>query len=462
MLKRLSCSLFAWVLSGSLVTPVVAGDAPVSPYALIADAGSTGTRMYLFHVVDSSPSEAPTVDVTDLGKGPALSSFQDTPHEAGAAVAKQLLKAAELIPKSYHSAVPLSVLATAGMRLVAPVRANAIYAGLRASLLGGNFPFNANALQARTISGRDEGIYAMLAANFLSQRLHVSLQVKGDLIGVLDLGGSSTQIAVPPDAAAGANLAEKLGEGQGAYSKSFLSLGMERMRQKTYQGFTDAAAPYARERRTVANPCAFYGYSEEGEPWRGTGDSAECERAIKAILEAERTACAAQAAAEGAALDCLPGGPAPLPSGGSGEDVHKFLLISGYLYVTDFARWWLARPGSVPASSSSILDQASTFARPNVAELREAAQLLCAETWADVSAAALDPSSKHSFTGAHKVPHRCFEANYVVSLLSHAYGFDEGARLFRVVADVNGNEIEWTLGAFLHDRAIAAGERSEL
>lgn len=455
---------WAWLVSRPLL--VASDGEPVSSYALIADAGSTGTRVYLFHVDDTSSPAAPTVDITDLGKGPALSSFQDSPLEAGAAVAAQLAKAKELIPEAHHAAVPVSVLATAGMRLVDSAKAEAIYAGLRASLLGGDFPFNREAVQARTISGRIEGIYAMLAANFLSERLHVSLQAKAGLVGVLDLGGSSTQIAVPPAVAVGADLSNSLGEGEGAFSRSFLSLGMERMRQKTYQGFVNASAPSALERRTVANPCAFYGYREEGEPWRGTGDAAQCERAIKAILDAERADCAARAEAAlvagGEALHCLLDGPAPLPAGGDGDDAHKFLLISGYLYVTDFARWWLGRPGSVPASSSAALSQAGTFARPTLLELREAAQLLCAEAWGDVSTAALDPSSKHKFTGPHKVPHRCFEANYVVSLLSHGYGFDEGARLFRVVADVNGNEIEWTLGAFLHDRAQAVGKRSEL
>lgn len=307
----------------------------------------------------------------------------------------------------------------------------------------------------------------MLAANFLSERLQVSLHAKGDLIGVLDLGGSSTQIAVPPDVGFGANLGEKLGEGQGAFSRSFLSLGMERMRQRTYESFLNSSTRPALARRTVANPCAFFGYSEEGEPWRGTGDSTQCEHAIKNILDAERSACLARASESLAAGNqvphCLPNGPAPLPSGaGAADEEHRFLLISGFLYVTDFARWWLARPGSVPESSSSSLRDAGTFARPTVVELREAAQLLCAEAWSDVAAVAYEASTKHSFTPPHKVPHRCFEANYVVSLLSHAYGFDEGARLFRVVADVNGNEIEWTLGAFLHDRAQATSMNSEL
>mmetsp|Transcript_68544 Transcript_68544/g.216728 ORF Transcript_68544/g.216728 Transcript_68544/m.216728 type:complete len:452 (-) Transcript_68544:21-1376(-) len=416
-------------------------------YALVADAGSTGTRMYLFYVNMSGDGK---VQITDLGKGPALSSFKETPEKAADAVRPQLVKAKDHIPEAMHGSVPVSVFATAGMRLVSQEAQDAIYGGLKTSLLQGDFPFNRDRLHARTISGREEGIFALIAANYLAKNLHASLEVAGkSLMGVLDLGGSSTQVATPPSLDMGEHLAPKLGSGH-TFVRSFLKLGMERMRQRTFQSFVDAAPAALRERRAVSNPCSFYGYTEKEEAWRGTGHAAACEEAVAAVLAAEKESCAAAtaaAAAENATPECLGASPVPTPHGPT--STVRFFLISGYMYVTDFARWWLDQPG-VRSSSLQVLQEPGAFSTPSIAELREAAAVLCAEPWEGISAAALDPARKHHFTGAHKVPHRCFEINYIAALLSVGYGFGPDEKIFRIVEDIDGREIEWTLGAFLH------------
>jgi len=433
----------ALVVLGAALGQAAAG----TSYALVADAGSTGTRVYLFNHNASGDKK---VRISDLGKGPALSSFQASPSKAHEAVAPQLAKAKELIPEAAHAAVPVSVFATAGMRLVPPADQEAIYAGLREGLLQGGFAFNPAALRARTISGREEGVFALIAANYLAKNLHASLEAAGAaLVGVLDLGGSSTQVAAPPALGAGEPLAPKLGS-EHTFVRSFLKLGMERMRQRTFQRFVDAAPATLRERRAVPNPCAFYGYSEAAEAWRGTGHAPGCEAAVAAVLAEEKQTCAA-AALE---AECLGADPVPTPAGpGAGP---RFFLISGYLYVTDFARWWLERPG-VRTASMQVLSEPGAFGTPTVAELRAVASVLCAEPWESLHAAATDPASKHRFTGPHKVPHRCFELNYIAALLSAGYGFGEDERLFRIVEDIDGGEIEWTLGAFLHGLAAQGG-----
>ncbi|CAE8675316.1 unnamed protein product, partial [Polarella glacialis] len=112
--KLVSCLLL-------LATPFSA--AANGSFALIADAGSTGTRVYLF----SLPEGEKQVKIHDMGKGPALSSFQDAPEFAAQSVRKQLLEAKELIPVDLHATVPVSVFATAGMRLVPKEKQEAIY-----------------------------------------------------------------------------------------------------------------------------------------------------------------------------------------------------------------------------------------------------------------------------------------------------------------------------------------------
>jgi len=322
-----------------------------------------------------------------------------------------------------------------------------IYRGLVGGLTADSDAVLLGPVEARTISGREEGIFALLAANYLAKHVSASMQVKtGQLMGVLDLGGSSTQAASPPVAGAGEVLASKLGEGE-TFVKSFLKLGMERMRQRTFASFVETAEESVKSTKAVPNPCSFEGYSEEGELWQGKGDASLCEDAIAKLLQKDQSACDI-GEADLKVSDCLSSEPLKVPTG-AGE---KFFLISGYLYVTDFARWWLTQSDAAPTSlQADSLEK--TFQTPTIAEIREAARVLCKASWTQLLAAAGDEARKHRFTGAKKIPHRCFEANYVAALLSTGYGFSDNQRSFRVVEDIDGGEIEWTLGAFLHNFA---------
>jgi len=435
--------------------------APAGLYSLVADAGSTGTRVYLFHMNSSKDETQGEVKITDVGKGPALSSFQDSPDRASEAVASQLTKAKDLIPETVYKSVPVSVFATAGMRLLPVNVQNAIYDGLKTGLLLAGFPFNAEALQARTISGREEGIFALIAANYLAKTIHGSLHGAGNaLMGVLDLGGSSTQVVAPPFLGAGELLSHKLGSDH-TFVRSFLKMGMERMRLRTFQTFVDAAPATVRERRAVPNPCAFYGYSEGEKRWRGVGHASACEQALVGLLVQDKAECSAlhsnarDANDSSTVAECLGDGLVPTPP--ASESSARFFLISGFLYVTDFARWWLEQPG-VRTKSLTVLSEPGAFSSPTVAELREVAHVLCAASWGDLSAAANDEAKAHRFTKRPKVPHRCFELNYIVALLSEGYGFGPNDRIFRIVEEVGGGEIEWTLGAFLHDLSAGASQ----
>ena len=60
------------------------------------------------------------------------------------------------------------------------------------------FPFKLIRSNIGTLSGRMEGYYAALSANYLTGRINAHLQPheehKEAIIGALDMGGSSTQI----------------------------------------------------------------------------------------------------------------------------------------------------------------------------------------------------------------------------------------------------------------------------
>lgn len=146
-----------------------------------------------------------------------------------------------------------------------------------------------------------------------------------------------------------------------------------------------------------------------------------------------------------------------------GAAPHRFFMISGYVFVADFARWWLEHPGVLakPAESMaadekemlSALAQGKTFSNPTLTELRSAAAILCSGPWTDVNATALNSESRHKFTDGKKAAHRCFELNYIITLLSVGYGFPEDDRPFQYVDTIGGRDVEWSLGAFLLSRS---------
>lgn len=432
-----------------------------TPYTLVADAGSTGTRMYLFHLTGDEGKEQ--LDVKDLGKGPALSSFQDNSVGAVASVDAQMGKAKEIIPEALWKDVPVMIFATAGMRLVDSSKAEAVYADLRNGLLNSNYPFDRESLQAKTISGREEGVFAFVAANYLAERISVDLQIRSqELMGVLDLGGSSTQIAVPPLARVGDAILPSLRDGN-MYVKSFLSLGMERMRQLTFKTVVQQAHWAQRSSAQVSNPCSFTDYVEAGEVWRGTGDAVQCQQAIATVLRREASHCEEQRRENSKNPACLPMQMIKSAQDAAFAGVPRFFMISGYVFVVDFARWWLSIPEVLPKASDNMaqdekeilnaLAKNATYSNPTLKELRAAAAVLCAGPWAKLSAAA--SSSRHKFTPEKKAPHRCFELNYIITLLSVGYGFPEDSRPFQYVDAIGGRDVEWSLGAFLLSRSTS-------
>jgi len=164
-------------------------------YAVIIDAGSSGSRSHVFEYVKSWPLiPVPVInDFFNMGTKPGLSSYANDPAAAGASL-KPILDATVIALQNKGitnlSEVPVSVLATAGMRLLPIEQQDAIYASVR-NYIHANYAFSLNDNNVRTITGMMEGIYGWLDVNYL---LH-NFNDPSSTIGSIDMGGASTQIA---------------------------------------------------------------------------------------------------------------------------------------------------------------------------------------------------------------------------------------------------------------------------
>ena len=110
-------------------------------FALIIDAGSSGSRLHLFRYTDSLSSDLPRVlpGSHSLQIRPGLSFYATSPESAGVSLAPLLEFARIHVPTDIRIRTPLYLMATAGLRLLPEETAEAILQSCRVVITGSGF-----------------------------------------------------------------------------------------------------------------------------------------------------------------------------------------------------------------------------------------------------------------------------------------------------------------------------------
>ncbi|KAL0967700.1 hypothetical protein UPYG_G00255740 [Umbra pygmaea] len=163
-------------------------------YGVMFDAGSTGTRIHVYTFIQNDPEELPVLDNEMFHSiKPGLSAYADMPEMGGYTV-RELLKVAETtVPRLEWKRTPLVLKATAGLRLLPPEKAAALLEQVRDVF--DESPFYVPDDSVSIMNGTNEGILAWVTVNFLTGHLHANTR---KTVGILDLGGGSTQITFLP------------------------------------------------------------------------------------------------------------------------------------------------------------------------------------------------------------------------------------------------------------------------
>ncbi|XP_077442653.1 ectonucleoside triphosphate diphosphohydrolase 5-like [Stigmatopora argus] len=163
-------------------------------YAVMFDAGSTGTRIHVYSFSRSHAEALPVLEnETFQSAKPGLSAHIRSPDSAGHSV-KMLLKVAKsTVPRALWKNTPVMLRATAGLRLMSAEKARTLLRQVRRVL--NESPFLVPDDGVTIMDGISEGILAWVTVNFLCGHLHVHEDQK---LGILDLGGASTQITFLP------------------------------------------------------------------------------------------------------------------------------------------------------------------------------------------------------------------------------------------------------------------------
>ena len=166
-------------------------------YVNIIDAGSTGSRLYVYSYEASAPFETMTA-VSRRRVRPSLASFikNETSSFDSEGLKEQFGQlisfAKEKIPEPSWGVTPLSIRATAGLRRMEPNMRKTLMDGAKEVLKQSASDFTFLSDLSGVISGDKEALYDIMAIMPISRKMQIAEDVT---FGVIDLGGSSMQYA---------------------------------------------------------------------------------------------------------------------------------------------------------------------------------------------------------------------------------------------------------------------------
>uniref|UniRef100_A0A665WYZ0 nucleoside diphosphate phosphatase n=1 Tax=Echeneis naucrates TaxID=173247 RepID=A0A665WYZ0_ECHNA len=161
-------------------------------HGIMFDAGSTGTRIHIYKFIQKDPVELPVLDNEMYhAVKPGLSAYKDNPEEGGNTI-RQLLKIAKkTVPEEEWRRTPVVLKATAGLRLLPEDKASALLKEVQEVF--DESPFFVPNNSVSLMNGTNEG--SLTLCFFSIGHLYSNTR---RTVGILDLGGGSTQITFLP------------------------------------------------------------------------------------------------------------------------------------------------------------------------------------------------------------------------------------------------------------------------
>ncbi|TVU47207.1 hypothetical protein EJB05_06799, partial [Eragrostis curvula] len=214
-------------------------------YAVIFDAGSSGSRVHVYcfdgnldlvpigkeielfkqgdlhgHALSPSGNDELKLLVQKKSKKPGLSAYAKDPQEAAESLISLLEEAEKVVPAELRAQTPVRVGATAGLRALGSERSEAILQAVK-DLLRDKSSFKSQPDWVTVLDGSQEGAFQWVTINYLLGKLG---KPYSNTVGVVDLGGGSVQMAYAisdKDAAK----APEVSDGEDSYVKKLLLKG---------------------------------------------------------------------------------------------------------------------------------------------------------------------------------------------------------------------------------------------
>ncbi|KAI0051441.1 hypothetical protein FA95DRAFT_1485505 [Auriscalpium vulgare] len=419
---------------------------PIVQYALMIDAGSTGSRIHIYKFHNCGASPTYEYEIFRQTK-PGLSEYAGEPQGAAASLDVLLDAALAHVPPALRPCTPVAVKATAGLRSLGAEQSAEILGAVR-QRLSTVYPFPiAEADGVVIMDGKDEGVYAWITANYLMNTIRADSPKGASAYAVLDLGGASTQIvfeplfdASKPDSALleGEHKYELQfgGRTHVLYQHSYLGYGLMRARKSVHR-LVDfmGSLRTTKAHEETGNPCLARGTKRvvEVETETGTkknvtmvggdiGGFESCNRIIELVMAkdaiCEVKPCSFDGVYQPSLLDTFPNG--------------KILLLS---YFYDRIHPLLPTPPP-RLTISTIADFATDvcLGKPG-----------WEKRWSGNTVALEELEDR---------PEYCLDLTFMHALLRLGYEFQD-ARDVEIGKQFEGTELGWALGAAI---AMVGGE----
>ncbi|XP_069333269.1 ectonucleoside triphosphate diphosphohydrolase 8 isoform X1 [Eulemur rufifrons] len=407
-------------------------------FGIVFDAGSSHTSLFVYRwpVDKENGTGVVSQALACQVEGPGISSYTSDPAQAGESLRGCLEEALALIPEAQHRGTPMFLGATAGMRLLSQKnssQAEDIFAAVTRVLAGSPVDFQG----AKLLDGQDEGAFGWITINYVLGLLikysfsgEWTRPLEGTLVGALDLGGASTQIAFVPggpilDTSTQATF-HLYGSNYSVYTYSYLCFGRDQMLSRLLAGLVQSQSPSA---SLVRHPCYHSGYRTtlplaslyespcvysaapqnltQNLTVEGTGDPGACVMAIQELFNCSSGQDVGECAFDGVYQPPLWG---------------QFYAFSNFYYTFYFLN--LTSRQSLGTANATVWN-------------------FCKEPWKLVEA---------SYPGQERwLRDYCACGLYILTLLTEGYGFSEEtwpSIEFRKQA--GGMDIGWTLGYMLN------------
>ncbi|CAK3800612.1 nucleoside phosphatase GDA1 CD39 [Lecanosticta acicola] len=428
-------------------------DKPLIQYALMIDAGSTGSRIHVYRFNNCGPTpelEDEKFEMTAKKEGGSgLSSYKSDAEGAAKSLDVLMEVAMKHVPDKIKGCTPVAVKATAGLRKLGPEMSDAILKAVR-NRLETVYPFPVVSEEkggVEVMDGKDEGVYAWITTNYLLGK--IGGPDKSPTAAVFDLGGGSTQIVFEPTfkQAPDGGMPETLKEGDHKYDlnfggrdftlyqHSYLGYGLMEARNNLHRVIIEGMyenneASSTWLNKPVSNPCFGIGMSKEVEVSLGEGHAlgksvsvnmtgpavgspAQCRALAEKTLKKEAECKLAPCAFNGVHQPSL-------EKTFAREDIYLF----SYFYDR-------AQPLGMPESFT-------------LRELKDLTARVCqgGDAW----------NVFESVPGAMEElkdrPETCLDLNFMLALLHTGYEMPID-REVKIAKKIKGNELGWCLGASL-------------
>ncbi|KAG9458570.1 hypothetical protein H6P81_003078 [Aristolochia fimbriata] len=393
-------------------------------YAVIFDAGSSGSRVHVY-CFDDKLNLLPIGKDLELflQKKPGLSSYASNPRDAANSLKPLLVEAENAVPRALHSKTPVRVGATAGLRALEGDASDKILQAVR-DLLENDSSFKFQSDWVTVLDGTQEGAYQWVTINYLLGNLGNKYS---NTVGVVDLGGGSVQMAYAISEKDAAK-APRPTDGEDSYVKELFLKGVKYhlyVHSYLHYGLLAARAEILMAEES-GNPCVLNGhdgfYNYGGSRYNASASPSgssfnKCRRVAIRALKVNESTCSH--------MKCTFGG---IWNGGGG-DGQKNLFVASFFFDR--------------AAEAGFVDPKKPVAKVKPSDFEDAAKRAC-ELNIEVA------KSTYPRVDEANLPYLCMDLVYEFTLLVDGFALDPWQEITLVKQVKYGAyqvEAAWPLGS---------------